>query len=257
MPFPLPHTTPTPAQTCVAPVSLPSCARTPQGAVKELRLLTKPDGSSKGCAFVEFHNGDMLRKALKLHHSTIPGHGDRKINVELTAGGKGARRARAPAHTKHMHPHMLARTSAHSALAPQPARTRTPPRARTPAMRTHVPVPCKHPSLWAREGAHCVPCLGTLASHSPAGPYAAFWAEACARRVHCTVHAALASCCVHVRVVGWCACGGGGGGVGGGTKSAFRQQKIKERNERLAKQRKVCKRVCEYVRVRVRVRVRV
>ena len=83
--------------------------------MKELRLLTKPDGTSRGCAFVEFTSSDYLRKALKLHHSTIPGkapypplphphppcpltpprcwrrpgHGDRKINVELTAGGGG------------------------------------------------------------------------------------------------------------------------------------------------------------------------
>ena len=40
------------------------------------------------CVWVLVVAHDLLQ-ALKLHHSAIPGHGDRKINVELTAGGGG------------------------------------------------------------------------------------------------------------------------------------------------------------------------
>lgn len=42
--------------------------------------------SSKGCAFVQFTTSTALQSALRLHHSTLE---NRKINVELTAGGGG------------------------------------------------------------------------------------------------------------------------------------------------------------------------
>lgn len=41
---------------------------------------------SKGYAFLEFTSASALQHALKLHHSTL---GNRKINVELSAGGGG------------------------------------------------------------------------------------------------------------------------------------------------------------------------
>ena len=46
----------------------------------------KQTGKPKGFAFVEFRSADALKTALLLHHSMM---GDRKINVELTAGGGG------------------------------------------------------------------------------------------------------------------------------------------------------------------------
>ncbi|GAA6019069.1 hypothetical protein JCM11491_002505 [Sporobolomyces phaffii] len=75
-----------------------SCGETPQ-----VRLLTPkappPSASgsssavpaSKGCAFVQFATSTALQSALRLHHSTLE---NRKINVELTAGGGGNSDAR-------------------------------------------------------------------------------------------------------------------------------------------------------------------
>lgn len=42
--------------------------------------------ASKGCAFVQFSTATALQSALRLHHSLLD---NRKINVELTAGGGG------------------------------------------------------------------------------------------------------------------------------------------------------------------------
>ncbi|GAA6057504.1 hypothetical protein JCM3770_000591 [Rhodotorula araucariae] len=78
----------------------------PCGEVPTVRLLTPktapssttPSSSSsaaappsKGCAFLEFTSGTALQSALRLHHSTLL---NRKINVELTAGGGGNSAAR-------------------------------------------------------------------------------------------------------------------------------------------------------------------
>ncbi|KAF8519222.1 hypothetical protein BU17DRAFT_47909 [Hysterangium stoloniferum] len=59
----------------------------------QVRLLTpKPkapgtsNARSKGCAFLEFTHRNALQQGLKLHGSTLD---DRRINVELTAGGGG------------------------------------------------------------------------------------------------------------------------------------------------------------------------
>ncbi|GAA5966850.1 hypothetical protein JCM3765_004574 [Sporobolomyces pararoseus] len=69
----------------------------PCGESPQVRLLTpkptpsstsstSPAPSSKGCAFVQFTSSTSLQSALRLHHSTLQ---NRKINVELTAGGGG------------------------------------------------------------------------------------------------------------------------------------------------------------------------
>eukprot|EP00397_Hematodinium_sp_SG-2012_P047398 GEMP01053895.1.p1 GENE.GEMP01053895.1~~GEMP01053895.1.p1 ORF type:complete len:402 (+),score=107.62 GEMP01053895.1:96-1301(+) len=51
------------------------------------RLLTNKDsGAFRGCAFVEFSDGNEFKKALKLHHSMMDG---RKVRIELTSGGGG------------------------------------------------------------------------------------------------------------------------------------------------------------------------
>ncbi|GAA5927396.1 Nop6p [Sporobolomyces koalae] len=71
-----------------------ACGETPQ-----VRLLTpkpSPDSTSKapaskGCAFVQFTTSQALQAALRLHHSMLD---NRKINVELTAGGGGNSEAR-------------------------------------------------------------------------------------------------------------------------------------------------------------------
>ncbi len=81
------------------------CARNCSHSLTACFVLRSPfvPGTPKGCAFVEFHTSDMLRKALKLHHSTIPGHGDRKINLELTAGGASSCLHTTHAHTVYAH----------------------------------------------------------------------------------------------------------------------------------------------------------
>jgi len=57
------------------------------GAIKQVRLLRhKTTNEPKGCAFIEFDTAAALKTALKMHHSVLR---DRKINVELTAGGGG------------------------------------------------------------------------------------------------------------------------------------------------------------------------
>lgn len=55
-----------------------------EGEVLSVRLLTKRDGSLKGCGFVDFASDASLRKALALHHTEVKGAEGRKINVELT-----------------------------------------------------------------------------------------------------------------------------------------------------------------------------
>ena len=47
--------------------------------------------TSRGIAFVEFTNANLLQQALKLHHTDLDG---RRINVELTVGGGGSGSAR-------------------------------------------------------------------------------------------------------------------------------------------------------------------
>lgn len=59
---------------------------TGKDTIKQVRMLTKKTGESKGCAFLEFNNKFSYWKALNLHHSIIAG---RKINVEVTCGGGG------------------------------------------------------------------------------------------------------------------------------------------------------------------------
>lgn len=59
---------------------------TGKDTIKQVRMLTKKTGESKGCAFLEFNNKFSYWKALNLHHSVIAG---RKINVEVTCGGGG------------------------------------------------------------------------------------------------------------------------------------------------------------------------
>lgn len=74
------------------------------GEVPAVRLLTPKSAptptsssdspaapASKGCAFLEFTSATALQSALRLHHSTLS---NRKINVELTAGGGGNSAAR-------------------------------------------------------------------------------------------------------------------------------------------------------------------
>lgn len=62
-----------------------------------VRLLTSKSAKSptktksKGCAFLEFSHRNALQQGLKLHHSQLD---ERKINVELTAGGGGKSEAR-------------------------------------------------------------------------------------------------------------------------------------------------------------------
>jgi len=51
----------------------------------------KSTNKPKGFAFVEFEDGIQLKQCLKLHHQS---YGDRRINVELTAGGGGKSEAR-------------------------------------------------------------------------------------------------------------------------------------------------------------------
>ncbi|KAJ2855304.1 hypothetical protein J3B02_002236, partial [Coemansia erecta] len=52
-----------------------------------VRLITnKETGKSRGFAFMDFGSASDLKRALKFHHSRM---GDKKINVELTAGGGG------------------------------------------------------------------------------------------------------------------------------------------------------------------------
>ncbi|GAA5916397.1 RNA-binding protein [Sporobolomyces salmoneus] len=66
----------------------------PCGEAPQVRILTpKPSSTSsstppasKGCAFVQFTTATALQSALRLHHSLLS---NRKINVELTAGGGG------------------------------------------------------------------------------------------------------------------------------------------------------------------------
>ncbi|CDJ42103.1 RNA-binding protein, putative [Eimeria tenella] len=54
--------------------------------IKDVRLLTEKDtGASKGCGFVEFTNKEALQIALNYDGRTLS---DRKIRVELTAGGR-------------------------------------------------------------------------------------------------------------------------------------------------------------------------
>ncbi|XP_026190275.1 uncharacterized RNA-binding protein C365.04c [Cyclospora cayetanensis] len=55
--------------------------------IKDVRLLTdKQTKAPKGCAFVEFNNKDALQIALNYDGRTL---GERRIRVELTAGGGG------------------------------------------------------------------------------------------------------------------------------------------------------------------------
>ena len=52
-----------------------------------MRILTdKQTGKSKGFAFVEFKDEETFTKGLDCHHKVL---GDRRINVEMTAGGGG------------------------------------------------------------------------------------------------------------------------------------------------------------------------
>ncbi|OEH76209.1 RNA recognition motif-containing protein [Cyclospora cayetanensis] len=60
---------------------------TPELFIKDVRLLTdKQTKAPKGCAFVEFNNKDALQIALNYDGRTL---GERRIRVELTAGGGG------------------------------------------------------------------------------------------------------------------------------------------------------------------------
>ncbi|BGP39291.1 hypothetical protein JCM10450v2_003246 [Rhodotorula kratochvilovae] len=68
----------------LTPKTAPSSTTTPSTA-------GAPAPASKGCAFLEFTSGTALQSALRLHHSTLS---NRKINVELTAGGGGNSAAR-------------------------------------------------------------------------------------------------------------------------------------------------------------------
>ncbi|RDD39941.1 putative RNA-binding protein [Trichoplax sp. H2] len=52
----------------------------------QVRLLTKKDGSPRGCAFLEAFRYADYQKALKYHHTSL---NERKINVEVTCGGGG------------------------------------------------------------------------------------------------------------------------------------------------------------------------
>ncbi|CAB44756.1 RNA-binding protein [Schizosaccharomyces pombe] len=64
------------------------------GQVPSVRIPTdKTSGRQKGYAFVEFINPktDVISKALKFHHTIYK---ERKINIELTAGGGGKTEAR-------------------------------------------------------------------------------------------------------------------------------------------------------------------
>jgi len=63
---------------------LPDLTTTPK-----IRLLTGPNGKSKGMGFVEFTNPEDLYMMLTLHHTELDG---RRINVERTSGGRGEKK---------------------------------------------------------------------------------------------------------------------------------------------------------------------
>ncbi|KAK2957702.1 putative RNA binding protein [Blattamonas nauphoetae] len=58
----------------------------PCGTITSVRILTKKDGTPRGCCFIEFADSKSEIKAIHMHHSLLK---DRSINVEKTAGGGG------------------------------------------------------------------------------------------------------------------------------------------------------------------------
>merc|ERR1712150_201116 len=60
-------------------------------SVMDFRLLTKKDGGSKGCGFLELPDEQNLNAALKLNLAQYMG---RRINVQLSAGGGGKSKKR-------------------------------------------------------------------------------------------------------------------------------------------------------------------